>query len=255
MKEAIMKKSGNTILITGGATGIGFGLAEAFLEAGNEVIVCGRRQAKLLEAQKKLPGLHIKKCDVTKDKDRRALLGLVRTKFKRLNVLVNNAGIQRDIDLTRGEGELVSGESEIKVNLEAPIFLSALFIPFLMKKDEAYIINVSSGLGFVPIASMPIYCATKAAVHSFSLSLRHQLSKTGVKIIEVIPPAVDTDLNPQGRTDRNARSFGVNVNEFVSAVMKELAEDRTEIGYSFTNVLKSASREELDKRFRMMNGA
>lgn len=249
-----MKVSGNTVLITGGATGIGYALAEAFLKAGNEVFICGRRRAKLAEAKKKLPGLHIKKCDVTKDKDRKALLEYARKNFKRLNVLVNNAGIQRDIDLTRGVKELASGESEIKANLEAPIFLSALFIPFLMKKDNAYIINISSGLGFVPIASMPVYCATKAAIHSFSLSLRHQLSKTGIQVIEVIPPAVDTDLNPAGRADRNARSFGVNANEFVSAVMKELAEDMPEIGFSFTNILKNASREELDKRFQMMNG-
>jgi uncharacterized oxidoreductase len=249
-----MKISGNTVLITGGATGIGYALAEAFLEAGNEVIICGRRQGKLVEARKKHPGLHIKKCDVTKGKDRKALLEYAKKNFKRLNIFINNAGIQRDIDFTRGARELSSDESEIRVNLEAPIVLSALFIPFLMKKDNAYIINISSGLGFVPIASMPVYCATKAALHSFSLSLRHQLLKSGIKVIEVIPPAVDTDLNPRGRAGRGTRSFGVQAGEFVAAVMKELAEDRSEIGYGFTNVMKNASREELDRRFQMMNG-
>jgi len=248
-----MKISENTILITGGATGIGYAMAEAFLNAGNEVIICGRREEKLVEARKKLPGVNMIRCDVSDDRDRKALLANIRKSFKGLNVLVNNAGIQRDIDFTRGDGELVDGESEIRINLEAPIFLSALFIPFLAEHDNACIINVSSGLGFVPMARMPVYSATKAAIHSFSLSLRHQLAKSGIQVIEVVPPAVDTELNPEGRKNRNMQSFGVPAGEFVASVMKDLRDGRQEIGFGFTNDMMNASREELDKRFKMMN--
>jgi uncharacterized oxidoreductase len=249
-----MKISGNTVLITGGATGIGYSMAKAFLEAGNEVIICGRRQGRLDEARTKHPRLHVKKCDVTLDAERRSLLDFVKADFKRLNVFVNNAGIQRDIDLTQGDKELSSGESEIKVNLEAPVFLAALFIPLLKENNNSYIINVSSGLGFVPIARMPLYCATKAAMHSFSLSLRRQLQETGIRVIEVIPPAVDSELNPEGRANRNMKSTGVGSDEFVSAVIKDLQKDKPEIGFGFTNDLMNASREELDRRFTVMNG-
>jgi uncharacterized oxidoreductase len=248
-----MKISENTILVTGGATGIGYAMAEAFLNAGNEVIICGRREEKLAEARKKLSGVNTIRCDVSEDRERKALLANMKKNFKGLNVLVNNAGIQRDIDFTRGDGELSAGESEIRINLEAPIVLSALFLPFLMEHDNPCIINVSSALGFVPMARMPVYCATKAALHSFTLSLRHQLAKSGMQVIEVLPPAVDTELNPEGRKKRNMQPFGVSAEEFVASVMKDLREGRQEIGFGYSNDLMNASREELDKRFKMMN--
>lgn len=125
-----MKINGNTFLITGGTTGIGFALAEAFLDNGNTVIICGRRKHKLLEAQQKRPDLHIKVCDVADASSRNELLEWTRVNFPRLNILINNAGIQRHIDFTKGTEELLAGENEIRVNLEAPIFLSAQFIPY-----------------------------------------------------------------------------------------------------------------------------
>lgn len=159
-----MKINGNTVLITGGATGIGFALAQDLVQAGNEVIICGRRENKLAEAKGKLPLIHTRVCDVSKDKDRRELFAWARANFPNLNILVNNAGIQRMIDLTKGI-EALAGEDEIEINLKACVHLSALFIPFFMEKKEAAIVNVSSGLGFVPLAIMPVYCATKAALH------------------------------------------------------------------------------------------
>jgi uncharacterized oxidoreductase len=177
-----MKTQGNTVLITGGATGIGFSLAEAFVKAGNQVVVCGRRETKLREAKTKLPQVHTKVCDLSKDDERRLLYEWARYNFNEVNILVNNAGIQRMIDLKKGINELSAGEDEIEVNLKACVHLSALFIPSFLKKKEAAIINVSSGLCFVPIAIMPVYCATKAAIHSFTLSLRHQLRDTSVKV-------------------------------------------------------------------------
>jgi len=248
-----MNISGNTILITGGATGIGYAIAESFLEAGNEVIICGRREERLLEAQKKHPELHIKVCNVAEEEDRRTLLEWISAHFSNLNILVNNAGVQRDIEFTRGISEFLSGENEIRINLEAPIILSGLFIPLLTGKKEAAIINISSGLGFIPAARMPVYSASKAGIHAFSMALRYQLLKSGIKVFEVIPPAVETELNPEGRTKRGNFKVDLMPDEFVSAVMKGFKKDIYEFGYGMTAGLIKASRDELDISFQRMN--
>lgn len=248
-----MKISGNTVLITGGATGIGFALAEAFSKKGNEVIICGRRRNKLLEAQKKLPNLHIKVCDISKDKNRKALFDWATSNFKNLNILVNNAGIQREIDLTKGEADLVSGENEIVVNLEAPIHLSALFIPHLMKQKESAIVNISSGLAFIPIAFMPIYCATKAAIHSFSLSLRHQLTGTDVKVYEVAPPTVDTELDKGARGQRGQGYRGIKPEEVAAATIKGIENDDYEIAIGMAQNLRMGARTDPEQAFKQIN--
>ena len=248
-----MDISGNTILITGGATGIGYAMAEAFLEARNEVIICGRREERLLEAQKKHPEFHIKVCNVAEEADRRKLVEWITANFPQLNILVNNAGVQRDIDFTKGIAEFLAGESEIKFNLEAPIVLSGMFIPYLAGKKEAAIINVSSGLGFVPAARMPVYSATKAGLHAFSMALRQQLLKLGIKVFEVVPPAVDTELNPEGRAKRGNYKANLTPEEFVLAVMKGFKNDIFEIGYGMSEGLIKASRADLDKSFQQMN--
>jgi len=248
-----MDLSGNTVLITGGATGIGYAFAESFLEAGNEVIICGRRKDRLLEAQKKHPEFHIKVCDVAEEKDRIALVEWISSKFSKLNILVNNAGVQRDIDFTKGIDEFIAGENEVRINLEAPIILTGLLIPFLAGKLEAAIINVSSGLGFVPAAKMPIYSATKAGLHAFSMALRHQLLKSGIKVFEVVPPAVDTELNPEGRAKRGNFKVDLKPEPFVDAVMEGLKNNIFEIGYGMTEGHLKASREDLDKSFQQMN--
>jgi uncharacterized oxidoreductase len=248
-----MKMSGNTILITGGSTGIGYAMAEAFAKLDNNVIICGRRKERLEESRKKLPCLGIKQCDVSDPSDRKSLIEWTLSNFSELNILVNNAGIQRDIDLTKGMEEFVNRDDEIRINLEAPVLLTAMFIPHLLEMKEPVIINVSSGLGFVPAARMPVYCATKAALHSFTMSLRFQLSKSPVKVFEIIPPGVDTELNPEGRAKRKYTANGVRPDEFAAAVIKGLEADTLEIGYSYTENFRNASRAELDERFRAMN--
>ena len=191
-----MKTKNNTVLITGGATGIGFSLAEALINAGNRVIICGRRENRLKEAQQKLPQLQIKVCDVSREKERELLFNWVKDNFKDINILINNAGIQWTIDFKNGIQDLLGNEneSEIDINLIAPVYLSAYFIPLFLKRAEAAIINIASGMSFIPIASKPLYCATKAAIHSFTISLRHQLRDTSVKVFEIIPPIVDTEI-------------------------------------------------------------
>lgn len=248
-----MKLSGNTVLITGGATGIGYAMAEAFLEAGSRVIICGRRESRLREARDKHPVLITRVCDVSKERDRLDLLNWIADQFPGLNVLVNNAGIQRDIDFTAGLEDFLSGDNEIGVNLEAPIVLSGLFAPLLVKNEGAAIINVSSGLGFVPAVKMPVYSATKAGMHAFSMAVRPQMAKVGIKVFEIVPPAIDTELNPQGRAKRGNFKAGLGPDEFVADVMRALESDTPEIGYGMSLRFLQASRAELDESFAMMN--
>ena len=248
-----MHPSGNTILITGGATGIGFALAEAFLKKGNEVLICGRREDKLAEAKKKLPKLHTIRCDMANAEDRKRLLKWAVSNFGSLNILVNNAGIQREIDFKKGTVDLMCGENEIEINLQAPVHLSALFIPHLIKQKEAAIVNITSGLAFVPIAIMPVYCATKAAIHSFSLSLRHQLKDTSIKVFEIIPPTTDTELDRGARDKRGQADRGVKPDVVVAATMEALEKDNFEIAIGQAEFLRDSSRKDPEGIFRRIN--
>lgn len=246
-----MKISENTVLITGGATGIGYALAESFLNRGNKVIICGRREQKLIEAQKKHPDLHIKVCDVADEDSRKELFDFVKANFPDVNIIINNAGIQRNIDFTKGTEELFSGQNEVKINFEAPIFLSAHFIPLLSDKTEAAIVNVSSGLGFMPSVGMPVYSATKAGIHMFSMILRQQLAKTSIRVFEAIAPAIlDTELNPEGRAKSQLATRNINAPtsaEYAKAVIDGMENDDFEIGYGMTKNVKNMSRADLDK--------
>jgi uncharacterized oxidoreductase len=248
-----MQTSGNTILITGGATGIGLALAEAFVAAGNEVLICGRREERLREAQARVPQLHTRCCDLACEPGREALFNWVAAEFPQVNVLVNNAGIQRAIDLTGGIETLLATDDEIEINLRSPIFLSAHFIPRFRALPDAAVVNVSSGLGFVPLAFMPVYCATKAAIHSFSLSLRHQLRDTSIRVFEIIPPTVDTELD-QGRRTAAGLDRGIAPEEVARATLEGLARDEFELAVGMAERLRRGSRENPEGVFRGMNG-
>jgi uncharacterized oxidoreductase len=248
-----MQIRGNTILITGGATGIGFSLAEAFIKAGNEVIICGRREYKLEEAKNKLPQIHTKICDLSKKKERKLLYDWVRSNFKDINVLVNNAGIQRMIDFKKGTDDLVNGEDEIEINLKAYVYLSAYFIPLLLKRKEAAIINVSSGLAFIPLAAVPVYCATKAAIHSFSLSLRHQLKDSSIRVFEIIPPIVDTELDRGAREERKQKDRGIPPFEVAKAVLKALENNEYEVAIGMAQNLRAGARNNPEQTFQNIN--
>ena len=248
-----MKTDGNTILITGGATGIGFALAEAFVKAGNKVLICGRRKAKLEEAKGQLPQIQVRQCDLSQKEDRESLCNWVRDNHEDLNILINNAGIQRAINLKKGTTELFGGEDEVQINFAAPIHLSAYFAPLLLEKEEAAIVNVSSGLGFVPIAAIPVYCATKAGIHMFSISLRHQLKGTPVKVFEIVPPAVDTELgrDTTGASEQGYR--GILPSEVAEATMKALKNDEYEIVIGEAKGLVEGSRKDFEKTFQELN--
>jgi uncharacterized oxidoreductase len=244
-----MKTESNTVLITGGASGIGFALAEKFLQAGNTVIACGRREAKLAEAKAKHPGLHTRACDVGDPKEREALHAWAIAEFPGLNVLINNAGIQQRVPL-REPPAWEKLREELAVNLDAPIHLSALFVPHLLKQRDASIVNVTSGLAFSPLANVPVYSATKAALRSFTLSLRHQLAGTSVSVVEIIPPAVDTDLGGVG-----LHAFGAPLDAFTDSVWEQLQSGSQEAAYGFSAESSRAGRDQLDMIFKRMNQA
>jgi uncharacterized oxidoreductase len=245
-----MNLTQNTILITGGGSGIGLALTERLHAAGNTVLICGRDAAKLQAAAERLPGLRTLVCDVAQPAERERLFEWATTEAPQLNVLLNNAGIQRQVNVFETEEPWAATASEIAINLEAPIHLTMLCLQHwhAQRHSGPVVINVSSGLGFVPLARVPVYSATKAAVHSFTQSLRRQLAGSPVQVIEVIPPAVHTEL---GGTDH---SFGVPLAEYADDVMQQLATDQLEITYGFSAKASLATRPELDAMFAQLNG-
>lgn len=236
-----------TVVVTGGASGIGLAIATRFQRAGSTVIICGRRPDVLRDAQAACPGVITHAADLSSAPARIGFRDWVLQQHPAVDVLVNNAGIQRRVSLLEDE-PWETTHAEIAINVEAPIHLARLFIPHLRQSERAGIVNVTSGLSFAPLANVPIYCATKAALHSFTLSLRHQLRETPIEVVEIVPPAVDTDLGGPG-----LHTFGADVNEFADAVMARLAQGELEIGYGFAEATRQASRQELDATFARMN--
>jgi len=244
-----LKLSGNSVLITGGATGIGLALAQALVVNGNSVAICGRTRRRLLAAKRGIPELQVKVCDVSRPRSRQDLLRWVHSRLPEIDILVNNAGIQRPIDFTKGDRDLVHADAELATNLAAPIHLCALFIPVLRKRQQAAIINVSSGLAFTPLASVPVYCATKAAIHSLSISLRHQLAHTRVRVFEIAPPIVATGL-PGSRRRPAESAYVMSAEAVAKGIMEALESDSYEVA------LGAAKRlyEHREKAFDAING-
>jgi uncharacterized oxidoreductase len=189
-----MKQSGNTILITGGGSGIGRGLAEELHKLGNQIIIAGRRKQALDETTAANPGMKSLTLDIEDPAAIRAFAARVAAEFPALNVLMNNAGIMRPENLLAQQEDLADAEATVATNLLGPIRLTAALLPLLQKQPHSTIINVTSGLAYVPLALTPTYCATKAAIHSYTLSLRHRLRKTRIEVLELVPPYVATHL-------------------------------------------------------------
>lgn len=234
----------NTILITGGSNGIGLALAERFLEKGNEVIICGRREDKLIKAKEKFPQLHTRCCDVADEEQRIELCKWVTKEFPNLNILVNNAGIQRRMKFSEENFDWGAIKQEISINLEAPIHLTTLLLKHLSEQSNPCIINVTSGLAFMPPVWVPVYGATKAGMHSFTFSLREQLSETNIKVIEIIPPAVNTDLGEPGM-----HTFGAPLDDFADVIFEGLEKGDLEVGYNNLEQTK-LTRQEIEKNAR-----
>ena len=239
-----MKLTNNKILITGGASGIGLGLTERFIQENNTVIICGRRETVLKEVAKKLPAVITKVCDLSAEADRIDLYNWVAENHGDLNVLVNNAGIQNWMNISDSNFYQKSSD-EITTNVLAPIHLTTLFIKL---RSLETIINVTSGLAFIPLAKVPVYCATKAFMRSFTLSLRHILRSTNIEVIEMIPPALNTDLGGKGIHDGQPA-----VSDFVEAVFQQIKEGKTELTFGTSEGRAKANNETITEYFNKMN--
>lgn len=239
-----MQLSNNKILITGGATGIGLGLTERFLEEGNTVIICGRRENVLKEVSDKYPAVITKVCDLSVEAERVGLYNWITENHPDLTVLINNAGVQNWMNLTDADF-FERAKFEIATNIEAPIHLTSLFSGLASLKT---LINVTSGLSFVPFAKIAVYSATKAFFHSFTLSTRHLLKAKNIEVIEIIPPAINTDLGGLG-----IHNDYPPVSEFTEAVFEQLKEGKTEITFKSSETRAAVGREEVQNTFNLMN--
>lgn len=207
-----MKTNGNTILITGGSSGIGLALATLFLQRDNNVIITGRDKAKLDAVRKQYPGIEVFHGDLTSMASLDELTVFIEQRHPNLNVLVNNAAVQYQYDFADGPGLTDRIDYEVSANLMAPMKLTALLLPTLLANTTSAIVNVSSGLFIAPKKSAPVYCATKAGLHTFSQTLRYQLEPRGVRVFEIVPPLVATPMT-EGR-GRGKISTSQLVNEF-----------------------------------------
>jgi uncharacterized oxidoreductase len=220
-----MEMTGNTILITGGGSGIGRALAEALHGLGNKVIITGRRQEALDAVVAANPGIEAEVFDVQDGAAMAGFASRLAARHPGLNVLVNNAGIMLAEDLLADPFDLSAAEATVATNLLGPIRLTTALLPHLRRQSRAAVLNVTSGLAFVPLAATPTYSATKAALHSWSQSLRHQLRATPVRVIEIAPPAVATDLMPNSRSNPNALVLA----DYIAETMGLLAQAADEV--------------------------
>jgi uncharacterized oxidoreductase len=248
----MMKTSGNTILVTGGTSGIGLSLARALMAAGNTVIIAGRREGHLRAAMAETPGLIGLALDMDDAAGIAAFAALVVRDYPALNVVINNAGIMQAENLRDAAPSLAIAEATVTTNILGPIRMIAALIGHLQTKPAATIINVTSGLAFVPLAMTPTYSASKAALRSYTQSLRAQMKDTSVEVLELAPPAVQTDLMPGSATNPQYMPLA----DFVSETMGLLqAAAGPEILVDRVKFLRNAEREgRYDAVFGMLNG-
>ena len=230
-----------TVLITGGTSGIGLELAKQLHQRGNTVIITGRDQEKLDAAKRTLPGVHTFKSDVSDAEAIAALHVSVLAQFPALDTLVNNAGIMRNLNLNQYR-DLNDVTREIEINLSGPVRMIQQFLPHLKTRKDALIVNVSSGLAFIPFPASPVYCATKAAIHSFTQSLRVQLDGTGVTVIELAPPAVETPLLRGEFAEEMKGQKGMDVRVLAKRAIANIEAGKLEIRPGLAKLLKAMSR-------------
>lgn len=242
-----MNLSNKRVLITGGGSGIGLAIVKELLENGADVIACGRNKAKLEEAKSSHPKLHIEVCDVTDDSQIAQLAKIIASEGG-IDILINNAGVFENIDYTTKNQSMDLQEREINIDFVGPIRMTHHFMPMLKSKSESAIVNVSSGLAFVALASAPVYSATKAALHSWSQSLRYQLSASGVKVFELMPPLVDTEMVSQFEGQEMMAP-----NELAKAFVKGFKSNKFEMTPGQTGLVKIVSRFAPKLAFKMLN--
>lgn len=238
----------NTILITGGSSGIGLELARQLTEKQNTVLICGRTLSKLKRAKEEIPSLHYRQCDISKSEECEKLRNWVQADHPECNILINNAAIVTRKNFYEDDEAIQHAESEIATNLMAPIRLSKLFFPILEENKQPGIINITTGLAFVPRTTYPFYCATKAALHSFTKVLRSQSKERNITISEVMFPVVDTPWH-----EGNVPSIAISPEEAVSEMIDYLEKGNEEIHVGKVKLLYGLSRIAPNFAFKKLN--
>ncbi|OUY05826.1 short-chain dehydrogenase [Acinetobacter populi] len=236
-----MELKNSTILITGGTSGIGLELVKQLTEQGANIIVTGRNLDALNTTKKQFPEVHTFQSDVSKPKDIEQLYKDITEQFPQLNIIINNAGIMREIDLQDTTLGLENINREIVTNLSGTIQMVHQFLPHLLKQQTSAIVNVSSGIAFMPYSISPIYSASKAGVRAYTQVLRLQLEDTNVKVFELVPPAVDTPLEKDWTHRHNKNQF-MQVDKMVHVAVQGILNDQFEIKPGLAGIIKIASR-------------
>ena len=241
MKSQTMKLTDNTILITGGSSGIGLELATRLLKLGNTVIITGRNTAKLDQIRQKWPQMHTFQSDVSDPAAIGELYTQVTRQFPDLNFLINNAGEMRRLDLHDKTLDVYNINREIEINLSGPIRMVQQFLPWLKARKNAAIMNVTSGLALVPFPLAPVYSATKAGLRAYTRSLRTQVKNDNIKVFELLPPVTKTPLINNFQGDVNSR-FSMDPGKLAEATIRRLKNDHYEILPGVARILKFMSR-------------
>lgn len=236
-----MDLKNSTILITGGTSGIGLELVKQLTQQGSTIIVTGRKQEALNDTKRRFPKIHVFQSDVSDPQDVKRLYKDVRQQFPDLNMIVNNAGEMRLLDIQDASQDLENITREIDINLAGTIRMVHQFLPHLMRMPSAAIVNVSSAIAFMPYSTAPVYSASKAGVHAYTLALRLQLNKTSVRIFELVPPGVNTNLQNDWVMPPSPGQM-MDVDKLVNVAIKGLLNDTPEIKPFLVNVIKFLSR-------------
>lgn len=210
-------------LVTGGGSGIGLAISKALVKQGVRVIICGRNKAKLEQVKQQYPELEIAECDITNTDQIKKLLSVVEEKFGGIDLLINNAGMFAQVDYTIPIDSFEMQEHEIDVDFTSPLRMIHYFLPLLKSRKEAAVINVSSGLAFVPLTLAPVYCASKAAIHSWTQSFRHQMANTSLKVFELMPPLVETDMVEDFKDQKMMKPEAL-ANDFIKGLLADTLE-------------------------------
>lgn len=231
-----MTSSGNTILITGGSSGIGLALAKRFIQLKNKVIITGRDKAKLEQVKSECPGIIIFACDLANADSLDELVLFTEQEHADLNILVNNAAVQYNYNFIEETELIYKIDYEVTANFTAPVKLTALLLPLLLKNKNSAVINVSSGLMIAPKKSASVYCATKSAIHSFSKTLRYQMAEQGIRVFEIIPPLVETPMTAgRGRSK-------ISPDKLVDEFIRNFKKNKSESYIGKSKILKLISR-------------